>query len=91
MNEPLRIEVQDQGQGIAPEDQELIFEKFRQATGPNNPLVKGTGLGLAIAKALVEEQGGHIGVQSSPGKGSTFFFSLPKWRYKGKRSEVHAS
>lgn len=77
----LQIEVKDSGPGIAPQDQELIFEKFRQATGPNNPLVKGTGLGLAIAKALVEQHGGQIGVHSRPGAGATFYFTLPAERF----------
>lgn len=76
----LKISVIDQGKGIAPEDQELIFEKFRQATSPDNPLVKGTGLGLAIAKALVDEHNGTIGVHSKPGQGSSFYFTLPDWR-----------
>lgn len=76
----LMIAVQDLGRGIDPVDQELIFEKFRQATSPKNPLVKGTGLGLAIAKALVEEHGGDIGVRSIPGEGSVFYFTLPEWR-----------
>lgn len=78
----LLIEVVDQGRGISPEDQELIFQRFRQATGPKNPLVKGTGLGLAIAKALVEEHEGQLTVRSSPGKGSTFCFTLKDWRDK---------
>ncbi len=82
--EEIVISVTDQGQGIAPEDQELIFQKFRQATGPKNPLVKGTGLGLAIARALVEEHQGHIDVKSSPGQGCSFFFTLPKWRFSLK-------
>lgn len=80
-NHEIRIEVRDQGRGIAPQDQEAIFEKFRQATSASNPLVKGTGLGLAIAKALVEQHQGKIGVKSIPGDGSTFFFTLPEWRY----------
>ncbi len=76
----LVVSVQDQGPGIAPEDQQLIFEKFRQGATAANPLVKGTGLGLAIAKALVAEHGGSIGVESALGKGSSFWFTLPKWR-----------
>ncbi len=76
----LTVEVHDKGRGIAPEDQALIFEKFRQASSPQNPLVKGTGLGLAIAKTLVEQHGGTIGVRSRPGDGSTFYFTVPKWR-----------
>ena len=78
---PLRISVTDQGKGIAPEDQELIFEQFRQATGPSNPLVKGTGLGLAIAKALVDEHCGTIGVYSVVNEGATFYFDLPDWEW----------
>ena len=76
----LLVNVKDQGPGIAPEDQELIFQKFRQGSNPENPVVKGTGLGLAIAKALVEEHGGDIGVESQMNNGSTFWFTLPKWR-----------
>lgn len=79
--ERLVIEVTDQGKGIALEDQELIFEQFRQTTGPDNPLVKGTGLGLTIAKAIVEEHGGYIGVNSTLGRGCTFYFILPQWRF----------
>jgi signal transduction histidine kinase len=75
------IQVIDQGRGIEPQDQEAIFQKFRQATNSKNPLVKGTGLGLAIARALVEQHGGEIGVKSAPGQGSTFYFTLPEWRY----------
>jgi signal transduction histidine kinase len=83
----LLVNVLDQGPGIRPEDQELIFQKFRQATNAENPLVKGTGLGLAIAKALVEEHGGQIGVESELGRGSIFWFTLPKWREQNAASE----
>lgn len=76
----LVVSVSDTGPGIKAEDREMIFEKFRQGTSAANPLVKGTGLGLAIAKALVAEHGGSIGVESTVGVGSTFWFSLPKWR-----------
>ncbi len=76
----LLVNVCDEGPGISPDDQDLIFQKFRQGSNPENPVVKGTGLGLAIAKALVEEHGGDIGVESILGQGSTFWFTLPKWR-----------
>ena len=79
-NGELLVQVRDEGVGIAPEDQELIFQKFRQSSSPENPIVKGTGLGLTIARALVEEHGGTIGVESEKGKGATFYFTLPKWR-----------
>ncbi len=75
------IQVRDHGKGMSPEQKSVLFQKFRQATSADNPLVKGTGLGLAIAKALVEEHHGEIGVDSKPNEGSTFFFTLPQWKY----------
>ncbi len=86
----LVLEISDQGRGIAPEDQKQIFEKFRQATNDRSPLVKGTGLGLAIARAIIEEHGGEIGVKSQPKKGSTFYFTLPKWKYRKTKPGVAA-
>jgi signal transduction histidine kinase len=67
----------DQGIGISPEDQKLVFEKFKQVgdTLTNKP--KGTGLGLAICKEIVEHHGGKIWVESQPGIGSTFTFVIP--------------
>jgi signal transduction histidine kinase len=79
-NQYIEIQVQDEGPGIVIEDQELIFQKFRQAANAENPIVKGTGLGLAIAKALVEEHKGTIGVFSKRDHGAMFYFSLPEWR-----------
>ncbi len=76
----LLVHVRDQGQGISPTDMAMIFQKFRQGSNPDNPLVKGTGLGLAIAKAMVAEHGGDIGVESELGEGSAFWFTMPKWR-----------
>jgi signal transduction histidine kinase len=73
----LRIEVADTGPGIAAADQELIFEEFRQAHGSAGQAREGTGLGLALAKRFVELHGGRIGVDSRPGTGSTFWFTLP--------------
>ena len=87
-NGHLKLSVKDEGPGIAPEDQELIFQQFRQATSEENPLVKGTGLGLAIAKALVEQHKGEIGVESKPGEGSTFYFTLPNWKLDMSDSEI---
>ncbi len=76
----LEVSVNDQGPGISDENQKLIFEKFRQATDSSTHLVKGTGLGLAISKALVEEHGGIIGVRSTHGQGSSFYFTITEWR-----------
>ncbi len=89
-NGAMMLMVSDQGKGIAPEDQEIIFEKFRQATSSTSPLVKGTGLGLTIAKGLVEQHGGEIGVQSAVGQGSTFYFTIPKWRMNNLSKEEAA-
>lgn len=76
------ISVIDQGPGISKENQAHIFEKFRQATNSSTPLVKGTGLGLAISKALVEEHGGGIGIESQLGAGCRFYFNLKDWRIR---------
>jgi NtrC-family two-component system sensor histidine kinase KinB len=72
----VRVQVQDQGPGIAPEYQQHIFERFAQgpaATSGNS----GTGLGLSISREFITSQSGELGVESSPGQGSTFFFTLP--------------
>jgi CheY-like chemotaxis protein/anti-sigma regulatory factor (Ser/Thr protein kinase) len=73
----VRMSVTDTGIGIRPEDQEVVFEEFRQVEGNTNAASEGTGLGLAITKRLVEQQGGQISLQSEPGKGSRFTFTLP--------------
>jgi signal transduction histidine kinase/CheY-like chemotaxis protein len=66
--------VQDTGPGIAPEHQEAVFAPFQQ--GPSHTDTSGTGLGLAIARRYVELLGGQLQVQSAPGRGARFFFSL---------------
>jgi PAS domain S-box-containing protein len=69
--------VRDFGRGVAPEEHQRIFEKFHQIDSSLTRNVGGTGLGLAICKALVEEHGGRIWLDSTLGKGSTFTFTLP--------------
>jgi signal transduction histidine kinase len=71
------ISVSDSGIGIAPEDQEAIFEEFRQAGGSYAHKREGTGLGLTLTRRFVEMHGGKIWVESELGKGSTFTFTLP--------------
>ncbi len=71
------VSVVDSGIGIAPADQPKVFEKFKQVGDTLTDKPKGTGLGLPICKEIVEYHGGHIWVESEPGKGSTFSFTLP--------------
>ncbi|HEX2949955.1 MAG TPA: PAS domain S-box protein [Armatimonadota bacterium] len=70
------ITIRNEGQGIAPEDMPHLFERFFR--GQSWQTVEGTGLGLFISKLLVEAHGGHIWAESTPGKGSTFFLTLPR-------------
>src|SRR6266702_1512717 len=70
------IAVTDTGVGIAPEDQDAVFEEFRQV-GTADKKVEGTGLGLALSRKFIELHGGRIWVKSEPGTGSTFTFTLP--------------
>ena len=71
------VSVADTGPGIAEADREKIFEEFQQVDSSPTRAKGGTGLGLAIAKRIVELHGGRIWVESTLGKGSTFFFSVP--------------
>jgi CheY-like chemotaxis protein len=73
----IEFRVQDSGIGIPPEKQSTIWDKFTQAASDTKRRFGGTGLGLAISKQLVELQGGSIGLESEPGKGSTFHFQIP--------------
>ena len=76
-DDQVRIFVRDQGPGIDPEKQAVIFEKFRQLDGSVTRQHGGTGLGLAISKELTALLGGSIGVVSRPGEGATFWVVLP--------------
>ncbi|MEW6408629.1 MAG: ATP-binding protein [Nitrospirota bacterium] len=76
-NSNVVVSVSDNGTGIAPEDQEKIFEKFHKVKDSGS---RGAGLGLAICKGIVEAHGGSIRVESEVGKGSNFVFTLPRVR-----------
>ncbi len=73
----VQVAVADTGIGIAPEDRDLIFEPFRQVEGGLARQYEGIGMGLSIARRLVELHGGQLWLDSIPGVGSTFFFTLP--------------
>jgi signal transduction histidine kinase len=78
-NKSILVRVRDQGRGVPEEAKERIFERFQQVS-PSDARIKGglgMGLGLAICKSIVSQHGGVIGVDSEPGKGSTFWFRLP--------------
>jgi len=77
INSEILISVKDTGEGINKDDQESVFEKFRQVSIVPKDKPRGTGLGLPICKEIVNRHGGRIWVESEPGKGSTFSFTLP--------------
>ena len=73
----LRVEIADTGPGIEPRHLSRLFERFYRVDSGRSRDMGGTGLGLSIVKHLVETMGGTIGVESTPGRGSTFWFTLP--------------
>jgi len=77
------VAVRDTGIGIALEDQEAVFEEFTQVGRDYTKKAEGTGLGLALTRRIVELHGGRIWLESTPGEGSTFTFTLPLTQEKG--------
>ncbi len=73
----IKFEFSDTGIGIAPEQFETVFAEFRQVDSSSTRRHEGTGLGLAITRRLVEMHGGHIWLESAPGRGTTFYVTLP--------------
>jgi signal transduction histidine kinase len=78
----VRFDVSDRGAGVSPTDQDHIFEQFYRTDASQDAGVQGTGLGLWIVKRLVTSYGGTVGVTSSPGQGSTFWLTFPRWGQK---------
>ena len=76
-NDMVQVQVVDTGIGIPESEQGKIFDKFKQLGDMHTDKPRGTGLGLSISKEIVERHGGRIWVESAPGKGSTFTFTLP--------------
>lgn len=83
----VRFHVRDTGKGIPPEQLPFVFDRYWQA---KDSASRGTGLGLAIAKGLVVSHGGRIWVESTPGRGSSFFFSLPAVPGEEARADTHS-
>jgi signal transduction histidine kinase len=84
----VRVEVSDNGPGISRDDQGIIFDKFRQASHYAGGRPPGTGLGLPISAQIVAQLGGELWVESKPGQGATFAFTLP---IAGQQGPHHAS
>ena len=74
----MTVYVRDQGVGLTESDQERIFERFYRVDDALSRRTQGTGLGLFLARAIVEAHGGTMRVESQPGQGSTFYFTLPQ-------------
>jgi signal transduction histidine kinase len=72
------VYVADQGIGIPPEEQSRIFDRFHRVETGLHRRTEGTGLGLYLVKAIVEAHGGRVWVESAPGRGSIFMFTLPR-------------
>ncbi|MBI1296320.1 HAMP domain-containing protein [bacterium] len=72
------VEVCDSGEGIPAESVARVFEQFYRAEQSRNRATGGTGLGLTISKSIIEAHGGQIGVESTPGQGARFYFTLPR-------------
>ncbi len=77
IGDSVQVAITDRGIGIANDDISKLFQKFGRLSTPGVKKIPGTGLGLYICKTLVETQGGQIWCESSPGQGSTFFFTIP--------------
>jgi len=84
----LRLEVEDTGIGIRPEDIGRLFAEFQQLDASAAKKYPGTGLGLALTRRLVEAQGGKVGVHSTPGKGSVFYAVLPRMSHLAPAVEL---
>jgi two-component system sensor histidine kinase SenX3 len=83
----IQISVTDQGPGIAPEEQERIFERFYRIDAARSRHTGGTGLGLSIVKHVVANHGGEITLWSQPGQGSTFTVRLPMLEETGEQDK----
>ncbi len=75
----IKVSVKDEGPGITEDEQQLVWERFYKADSFKTGRDSGSGLGLAIARQIIELHGGRVGLDSSPGAGSTFWFTVPRF------------
>jgi PAS domain S-box-containing protein len=87
----ITVHVTDTGPGISAEDQTKLFQPFSQVDASPTRKSGGSGLGLSISNHLIQMHGGHIGLQSEVGKGSTFFFTLPAFRGRAESEQQHGN
>lgn len=73
----MELSVKDEGMGIKPGDIDYLFDRYYRVENPNYSHISGFGIGLYLSAEIIRQHGGEIGVESEPGKGSTFYFSLP--------------
>ena len=73
----IRVEVEDEGMGLAPHETSRVFDPFWRATSSVSNAIRGSGIGLSLVREYVRTMGGRIGVDSEPGEGSTFWFTVP--------------
>jgi two-component system sensor histidine kinase KdpD len=85
-DDKLTISVKDQGEGIAPGEQDRIFDKFYRSARQDGQNNEGTGMGLAIARGVIQAHGGKIWVESAPGQGATFSFMIPVELQRGAKT-----
>lgn len=90
-DEGVAVAVTDFGMGVAPEEQERIFDRFYRTTAPADDGVAGTGLGLAIVRQVVQAHGGRVEVDSRPGRGATFTVVIPAAGASAVRDDVGVS
>ena len=88
--EVLRLSIRDRGDGIHAKDLPKLFRKFQQIDSGSTRKVGGTGLGLVISKGIIEQHSGRIGVDSTPGEGSTFWFTLPIAKANARQGSIAA-
>ncbi|WP_006787611.1 ATP-binding protein [Thiorhodospira sibirica] len=86
-NQWIRLSITDTGQGIAPEKMPLLFQAFERL-GMENTLIDGTGIGLMLSHRMIEMMGGELHVESEVGKGSTFWFTLPKGQQQSSEDSM---